>query len=121
MSWRHDESQRLESAFVMSAEQRGAFRRCPEVVLFDATFKTNRFGMALMVATAVNEERQFVPVAFAVLQGETVREFEWFFTAFTAAVGDDTVPRINVVMTDGCGDSRFASTVARFFPQSAHH
>jgi hypothetical protein len=98
---------------------RQSFIDCPEVVIMDCTYNTNRFKKPLMVVTILNQERQAMPVAFGLLDAEDIHSFEWFNSTFTDAVGSDAVKRIRVIITDG--QSAFVSTLSRSFPGAAHH
>ena len=47
-----------------------AFQHCRPVILVDATFLTDKYNGALMMAVAVDPDRQLVPLAFALTEGE---------------------------------------------------
>src|SRR6185369_1405253 len=55
-----------------------AFQHCRPVILMDATFLTGKYKGALMMAVVVDPDRQLVPLAFALTEGENNDSWSWF-------------------------------------------
>ena len=63
--------QRVFWCFPQCAE---SFQHCRPVILVDATFLTGKYKGTLMMAVAVDPERQLVPLAFALTEGRKQRQ-----------------------------------------------
>ena len=48
------------------------------MILVDATFLTGKYKRTLMMAVAVDPERQLVPLAFALTEGENDDNWSWY-------------------------------------------
>ena len=59
--------QRVFWCFPQCAE---SFQHCRRVILVDATFLTGKYKGTLMMAVVMDPERQLVPLAFALTEGE---------------------------------------------------
>jgi len=67
--------QRVFWCFPQCAE---SFQHCRPVILVDATFLTGKYKGTLMMAVAVDPERQLVPLAFALTEGENNDSWSWY-------------------------------------------
>ena len=67
--------QRVFWCFSQCAE---SFQHCRPVILVDATFLTGKYKGTLMMAVAVDPERQLVPLAFALTEGENNDSWSWY-------------------------------------------
>ena len=55
-----------------------SFQHCRPVILVDATFLTGKYKGALMMAVAVDPDRQLVPLTFALTEGANNDSWSWF-------------------------------------------
>ncbi|XP_025652920.1 uncharacterized protein [Arachis hypogaea] len=57
-----------------------AFRHCKSLVQVDGTHLYGKYKGALLVAVAQDENQNIVPIAFAIVEGETADAWEFFLT-----------------------------------------
>jgi zinc finger SWIM domain-containing protein 3 len=82
------ETNELQQAIWMFPEQRLNYCRFYDVVVFDNTYKTNRFGMPFGIFTGVNNYGQSVCFAGTIMCDETTESFLWTFTSFLKMVNN---------------------------------
>ena len=70
----------------MFPEQKMNYCRFHDVVVFDNTYKTNRFGMPFGIFTGVNNYGQSVCFAGVIMSDKTAESFIWTFTSFLKIV-----------------------------------
>lgn len=87
----------LQQAIWMFPEQKLNYCRFYDVVVFDNTYKTNRFGMPFGIFTGVNNYGQSVCFAGTIMCDETAESFYWTFTNFLKMVNNHS-PK--VLLTD---------------------
>lgn len=75
-------TQRLERVIWMYPEQRVNYSRFCDVIVFDNTYKTNRFQMPFGIFTGVNNFGQSVCFAGILMIEENEETFRWIFTKF---------------------------------------
>ncbi|GKC37632.1 FAR1-related sequence 5-like protein [Tanacetum coccineum] len=91
------------------------YREFGDVVLFDATFKTNKYKMVFVLFTAIDNHRKCVTVAAGLLKNETTKSYIWLLKAFMKAFGKAP----SIVVTDQDGAMRNA--IEAEFGGSKHH
>ncbi|XP_026396119.1 uncharacterized protein LOC113290750 [Papaver somniferum] len=64
------------------------YRFCRPMVYLYATFLTGRFRVCLIAATGINGGKGFLPLVVALVDSETVNNWEWFIWNLTEVVGD---------------------------------
>ncbi|XP_026410466.1 uncharacterized protein LOC113305664 [Papaver somniferum] len=64
------------------------YRFCRPMVYLDATFLTGRFRGCLIEATGINGGKGFFPLVVALVDSETVNNWEWFLRNLNEVVGD---------------------------------
>ena len=77
----------------MLPEQRINYYRFYDVVIFNNTYKTNRFGMPFGIFTGINNYGQSVCFARVIMSDETAESFIWTFTNFLKIV-NNTLPKV---------------------------
>ena len=87
------ETSELRQAIWMFPEQKMNYCRFYDVVVFDNTYKTNRFGMPFGIFTGVNNYGQSVCFAGVIMSDETAESFTWTFTSFLKMV-NNTSPKV---------------------------
>eukprot|EP00912_Choanoflagellata_sp_UC4_P001761 UC4_evm7s1127 len=106
---------RLEHCFWMSPSGRDSYSRFHDVVEVDATYKTNRFNMPLVLATGIDNHGLTTLLCGALLKDEKASSYLWFMEALKAAC-QNVNP--TVIFTDG--DTELAAAIEKFFPSSVH-
>nr|GEZ69280.1 hypothetical protein [Tanacetum cinerariifolium] len=61
------------------------YKEFGDIVSFDAAYKTNKYKMAFVPSTAIDNHRRFVTVGFELLKKETVEAYGWLLRAFRKA------------------------------------
>jgi len=84
----NSETNELQQAIWMFQEQRISYCRFCDVVVFDNTYKTNRFNMPFGIFTGVNNYGQSVCFAGAVMCDESTDSFVWTFNTFLKMVNN---------------------------------
>ena len=82
----NNNTKRLERVIWMFPEQRMNYSRFNDVVVFDNTYKTNRFQMPFGIFTGVNNYGHSVCFAGALMIDETEDNFIWVFSKFLEMV-----------------------------------
>jgi hypothetical protein len=80
------DTNRLERVIWMFPEQRMNYSRFHDIVVFDNTYKTNRFKMPFGIFTGVNNYGHSVCFAGALMVDETEDNFLWVFSKFLEMV-----------------------------------
>jgi hypothetical protein len=52
------------------------WKRFPEVLGMDNTYKTNRFGLCLFQVTGVTDQKSVANLAFGLINGEKEQDFQ---------------------------------------------
>jgi hypothetical protein len=84
---RTDESNRCDAIFFMSDEMKAMFCRNGQFILVDATCKTNRFGLMLVLVIGVNQIHKTVLMAVGLLAKENTELYTWLFNKMKFVVG----------------------------------
>ena len=82
----NEETKRLKRVIWMFPEQRMNYSRFNDVVVFDNTYKTNRFQMPFGIFTGVNNYGHSICFASTLMIDETEDSFLWVFTKFLEIV-----------------------------------
>ncbi|CAB4478770.1 unnamed protein product [Rhizophagus irregularis] len=82
----NNNTQRLERVIWMFPEQRINYSRFNDIVVFDNTYKTNRFQMPSGIFTGVNNYGHSICFASVLMIDETEDNFIWVFTKFLEMV-----------------------------------
>jgi hypothetical protein len=109
------ETSRMQRIFWMSAKGKEQYQVFNDVLEVDATYKTNRFGMPLVLFTAIDNHGITHLVAGCLVSNERYESYLWCFRAF-AECGANLPPV--VVFSDG--DTEIARAIAEVWPQSTH-
>lgn len=94
------------------------FKMFPEIIIFDATYGTNRFKMPLLVLNAVDNFGKSFVVALGLLTRENGEQVGWILRKFCETIGSEATRYIHTVITDG--DHAFANAISREMPTVAH-
>ena len=108
-------TQALQRVFVVFTASSILFRAYPEVVVFDSTHKTNRFGMPLFLLLGIASDNTTFITGAALLDVENASVVDWLFGLLQDYFGRDVLAKTQVYICDG--DPSF-NGVGRFFPNA---
>ncbi|XP_020270512.1 protein FAR1-RELATED SEQUENCE 5-like [Asparagus officinalis] len=77
-----DEEQKITRCFWSNASSRRAYNFFGDVVIFDTTYNTNRYGFIFAPIMGVNNHGQTIIFACGFLNHESVDDFVWLFNQF---------------------------------------
>jgi hypothetical protein len=97
-------------------DQKRYYSRFLDVIVFDNTYKVNRFNMPFGIFTGVNNFGQSVCFAGTLMCRETIDSFVWTFNAFLKLVNNYS-PR--VILTDE--DKAMSQAILITFGQNTKH
>ncbi|XP_073034950.1 protein FAR1-RELATED SEQUENCE 5-like [Primulina eburnea] len=86
-----------------------------DVVLFDTTYNTNKYGMIFAPFVGVNHHHQTIVFGCGFLTDEKTQSFVWLFNKFIEAMPKGAP---NVIITDQ--DPAMAKAIAQVFPKTVH-
>ncbi|KID59545.1 hypothetical protein MAN_10589, partial [Metarhizium hybridum] len=95
-----DEEDRVCAVFWTYDWCRMMWKKFPEVLGLDNTYKTNRFGLHLFQATGVMDQKSLANFAFGLINGEKEHHFQWLcdrLDELRIDIGADTP---EVIITD---------------------
>ncbi|XP_042978792.1 protein FAR1-RELATED SEQUENCE 5-like [Carya illinoinensis] len=77
-----DEDLRLRNVFWADARSRAAYEYFGDVITFDTTYLTNRYGMPFATFVGVNHHGQSILLGAGLLSSEDTSTFVWLFEAW---------------------------------------
>ncbi|XP_020250980.1 protein FAR-RED IMPAIRED RESPONSE 1-like [Asparagus officinalis] len=81
-----DEEQKITHCFWSDARSGRAYKFFGDVVIFDTTYNTNRYGLIFTPIMGVNNHGQTIVFACGFLNHESVDDFVWLFNQFLASM-----------------------------------
>jgi hypothetical protein len=102
----------------MSGTMRSAFHRCGQFFNMDATYKTNRFGMQLVLLVGATEILSTAVFAMALILTESTASYNWVLGEVRTAVGEEAWRAVRCVATDGAGC--FHAVIEENLPWATH-
>ncbi|XP_078148193.1 protein FAR1-RELATED SEQUENCE 5-like [Carex rostrata] len=110
-----DKDSRMVNFFWVDSRARLCYERFGDVVVFDTTYKTNKYCMPLALFVGVNNHLQSILFGFALLQDETEESFEWLFRTWLDAMNGKAPITI---LTDQ--DKAIGNMVKKVFSTTTH-
>ncbi|XP_035541693.1 protein FAR-RED IMPAIRED RESPONSE 1-like [Juglans regia] len=110
-----DDDDRLKSVFWADARSRGAYNYFGDVVTFDTTYLTNRYGMPFAPFVGVNHHGQSILLGAGLISSEDTESFIWLFKTWLDCM-DGKAP--NAIITDQ--DRAMKNAIAIVFPHTRH-
>lgn len=110
-----DDEGRLRNMFWVDSRSRAAYQYFGDVISFDTTYLTNRYGLPFALFVGVNHHGQFILLGCGLLVNETAETYTWLFKMWLSCMGGKPP---NVIITDQCKDIR--GGIEEVFPSACH-
>ncbi|XP_042958025.1 protein FAR-RED IMPAIRED RESPONSE 1-like [Carya illinoinensis] len=110
-----DDDGRLRNVFWADARSRAAYEYFGDVVTFDTTYLTNRYGMPFAPFVGVNHHGQSILLGAGLLSNEDTNTFIWLFRMWLDCM-NGKAPK--AIITDQ--DRAMKNAIACVFPQTRH-
>ncbi|XVF57931.1 hypothetical protein PTKIN_Ptkin07bG0022000 [Pterospermum kingtungense] len=110
-----DQENRVTNFFWRDSKSRIDYDYFGDVVVFDTTYRTNRYNLVCAPFVGINNHRQTIMFGCAFLLDETTASFTWLFRSFLQSMGDQS-PK--TIMTDQ--DHAISKAIEEVFPDSCH-
>ncbi|KAM4067959.1 MULE transposase [Hirsutella rhossiliensis] len=94
-----DQEGRLTDLFIAPRTGIELWRRFPNILLLDCTYKTNRFKMPLLNTCGSTSEKTF-SVASVFLSGEAEPQYRWALQCLLDLAAEEGIPLPRVIVTD---------------------
>ncbi|XP_047965985.1 protein FAR1-RELATED SEQUENCE 5-like [Salvia hispanica] len=114
-SFQVDDQNRMTNFFWCDGASRIDYDCFGDVVVFDTTYRTNKYNMVCAPFVGVNNHWKNVLFGCAFMLDETITSFIWVFETFMEAMGGKA-PK--TIFTDQ--DSAMANAIGKVFPNSVH-
>jgi hypothetical protein len=111
-------TKRLKRLFFAHPDSIEIYKKHPEVVLLDCTYKTNRFRMPLLNICAVTSNRKTVQVALCFLSGEKDEDYDWVMEKFRDIITNHEILELDTWVTDR--ELALMNTLDYLFPSGDH-
>ena len=105
----------LKHLFWSDTQSRLDYEAFGDVVVFDSTYRTNRYNLPFVPFVGLNHHRSTVVFGCGILSNETFEAYEWLLQTFLTAMGQKHP--ISVI-TDG--DLAMQKAIRTVFPNSNH-
>ncbi|XP_042956464.1 protein FAR1-RELATED SEQUENCE 5-like [Carya illinoinensis] len=110
-----DDDGRLKNVFWADPSSRAAYEDFSDVVTFDTTYLTNRYGMPFAPFVSVNHHGQSILLGVGLISSEDTATFVWLFKTWLQCM-DGIAPR--AIITDQ--DRAMKNAITLVFPQNRH-
>lgn len=117
-TYTNPKTNRLERLFFAHPDSIEIYKKHPEVVLLDCTYKTNRFRMPLLNICAVTGNRKTVQAVLCFLSGEKKEDYDWAIEKFGDLMTTHEIPEPNTWVTDR--ELAVMNCLDHFFPDGDH-
>ncbi|XP_042974898.1 protein FAR-RED IMPAIRED RESPONSE 1-like [Carya illinoinensis] len=110
-----DDDGRLRNVFWADARSRATYKYFGNVVTFDTTYLTNRYGMPFAPFVGVNHHGQSILLGAGLISSEDTETFTWLFQTWLTCM-DGEAPK--AIITDQ--DRAMKNAISLAFPNSRH-
>ncbi|KAF5465008.1 hypothetical protein F2P56_015042 [Juglans regia] len=110
-----DDEGRLKNVFWADARSRAAYDYFGDIVTFDTTYLTNRYGMSFAPFVGVNHHGQSILLGAGLISSENTETFVWLFDTWLKCM-DERAPK--AIITDQ--DRVMKNAIAIVFPNTRH-
>ncbi|XP_074318723.1 protein FAR1-RELATED SEQUENCE 5-like [Silene latifolia] len=87
-----NEEGRFSNIFWRDAMMREDYLLYRDVIIFDTTYRTNRYNLICGAFVGINNHWSNVMFGCAFLSNENQESFEWLFKVFNESMGDEILP-----------------------------
>jgi hypothetical protein len=113
-----DSENRLDRVFISLTGMINGFKAYGQMLLVDATCKTNHFGMPLVLFVGVHGDGSTTLFGMALLRLESEETMKWAFNCLKEGVGETAWKECRSVMTDGA--ALFPSVIESTISHAKH-
>ncbi|XP_063937319.1 protein FAR1-RELATED SEQUENCE 5-like [Daucus carota subsp. sativus] len=110
-----DEENRVRAMMWVDPRSVNAYKNFGDVVVFDSTYRTNRYCMPFVPFTRVNHHYQSILFGFSLIRDETEESYLWVFKSWLEAMGN-VAPQ--TIITDQ--DIAIGNAIAEVLPNTSH-
>ncbi|XP_035547264.1 protein FAR1-RELATED SEQUENCE 5-like [Juglans regia] len=110
-----DDNGRLKNIFWADARSRASYKYFGEIVTFDTTYLTNRYGMPFAPFVGVNHHGQSILLGAGLISNEDTETFTWLFQSWLNCMDGEAS---NAIITDQ--DRAMKNAIALVFPNTRH-
>lgn len=110
-----DDEYRMTNFFWVDARSRMAYNYFGDVVIFDTTYKSNRYGMPFAPFLGANHHRQPIVFGCALLLDESEASLIWLFNSWLEAMSGR-----HPISIIGEQDASVGAAIAKVFPRTNH-
>ncbi|XP_017248013.2 protein FAR1-RELATED SEQUENCE 5-like [Daucus carota subsp. sativus] len=110
-----DEENHVRAMLWVDPRSLNAYQNFGDVVVFDSTYRTNRYCMPFVPFTGVNHHYQSILFGFALIRDETEKSYLWVFKNWLEAIGNKAP---QTIITDQ--DIAIGNAIAEVFPNTNH-
>ncbi|XP_042950377.1 protein FAR1-RELATED SEQUENCE 5-like [Carya illinoinensis] len=110
-----DDEGRLRNVFWADARSRAAYKYFGDVVTFDTTYLTNRYGIPFAPFVGVNHHGQSILLGAGLISSEDTVTFTWLFQTWLTCMNGEA-PK--TIITDQ--DRAMKNVISLVFPNSRH-
>ncbi|KAF5473666.1 hypothetical protein F2P56_010265 [Juglans regia] len=110
-----DDEGRLKNIFWADPRSRAVYQYFGDIVTFDTTYLTNRYGMSFAPFVGVNHHGQSILLRAGLISSEDTETFTWLFQTWLQCM-DGIAPM--AIITDQ--DRATKNTIATVFPETRH-
>src|SRR5271156_1957242 len=118
VSWdKNSETERLNRLFFAHYRGIALAHNYPEVLLIDATYRTNIYNMPLLHFAGVTPTSKTFSIGFAFMSSESEAMYQWVLSQFQSHVqGDQLIPTIIITDNEGA----LLNALSAIFPDTPH-
>nr|XP_017245268.1 PREDICTED: protein FAR1-RELATED SEQUENCE 5-like [Daucus carota subsp. sativus] len=110
-----DEENHVRAMLWVDPRSLNAYQNFGDVVVFDSTYRTNRYCMPFVPFTGVNHHYQSILFGFALIRDETEKSYLWVFKNWLEAIGNKAP---QTIITDQ--DIAIGNAIAEVLPNTNH-
>lgn len=98
------------------ASKRGV-EYCLPLIFFDGTFLKSKHKCTLLIATTIDASRCIYPICYAIVEGESIESWKWFFNALIGWIPELNSDQYTLISDREKGIAEGATS---FIPQANH-
>ena len=118
MAYEVDEEGLLTHLFFCRASFKKILKHNYEVLLIDATYKTNKYKISLVIVIDCTALNIIFYVGFAFIKGEKTSDYTWVLTQIKVLYGELRISWPNIILTDA--EKTLIASIPVVFPGTAH-